>query len=131
MKWGVKAFATVGLAASGDAAASLFGDNWFRDRRYRVLHCGIDLTEFSEDVDRCSVRAELGISDGAFVVGHVGSFSIQKNHRFLLEVFHRIHAACPSSVLLLIGSGPLLDEVRRRALEAGLQESVKFAWIAG
>ncbi|MGD0041301.1 MAG: glycosyltransferase, partial [Isosphaeraceae bacterium] len=72
--------ATLGLAASPEAAASLYGPHWADDPNRRVLYCGIDLAPFRSLLDGAAVRREFGIPDGAYVVGHVGRFFPQKNH---------------------------------------------------
>jgi glycosyltransferase involved in cell wall biosynthesis len=122
-------FATVGLAASRDAAASLYGDTWERDSRYRVLHCGIVLTPFARQVDRAAVRERFGIAPDAFVVGHVGRFMPMKNHAFLVDVFAEVHAAQPNARLLLVGDGPLWGEIERRVRDRGLTGAVVFAGV--
>ena len=58
------------------------------------------------------------------MVGHVGRFNGQKNHRFLLDVFSRLLKARPDARLLLVGDGYLEAEVRRQA--APLGERVVF-----
>jgi glycosyltransferase involved in cell wall biosynthesis len=122
-------FATIGLAASRDAAASLYGDTWERDSRYRVLHCGIDLTPFARPVDRAAVRERFGIAADAFVVGHVGRFMPMKNHAFLVDVFARVREQRPGARLLLVGDGPLRGEIERQVRDRGLTGAVVFAGV--
>lgn len=122
----IKRHATVGLAASEQAAISLYGESWRSDARWRVLHCGVDLTPFRKTVDSKAVRAALGIPEGAFVVGHTGRFVEQKNHTFLLQVFSEIAQLEPSAHLLLVGDGPLLPYVKQQAEELQLVNKVRF-----
>lgn len=121
--------ATEGLACSERAAASLFGKNWEHDPRWRVLYCGIDLEPFAASVSRDEVRRELGIPSGAFVVGHVGRFSEQKNHNFLLDVFAEVVRNEPKVRLLLVGDGPLREKVEKKAEGMGLSDKVIFAGV--
>ena len=58
------------------------------------------------------------------MVGHVGRFNGQKNHRFLLEVFSHALKTRPDARLLLVGDGYLEAEVRAQA--APLGERVVF-----
>ena len=83
----IQRHATLGLAVSRQAAVSLFGANWSADPRWRISYCGIDPAPFREQADRTAVRGELKIPANAFVVGHVGRFDYQKNHKFLIEIF--------------------------------------------
>lgn len=68
-----------------------------------------------DPVVRRIVRRSLKLSDDTLVVGHVGRFSLQKNHAFLVDVFEQIHRQQPDSVLLLVGAGELEEEIRKGA----------------
>lgn len=125
-RW-IQKHATLGLACSRDAAASLLGETWEQDPRWRVLHCGIDLRPFYQEVDRNQVRDELNIPHGALVIGHVGRFVETKNHDFLIDVFHEFHQLNPQAYLLLVGDGPLQATTRDKARHLGLEQSVIFA----
>jgi glycosyltransferase involved in cell wall biosynthesis len=119
--------ATIGLAASREAAAALFGPLWASDGRRRVLHCGIDLSPFESDrPDRRAVRSELGVHDDSFVVGHVGRFVEQKNHSFLIDVAVEVVRREPRSRLLLIGEGRLRGAVEEKARRLGVLDRVTF-----
>jgi glycosyltransferase involved in cell wall biosynthesis len=127
MKSWIHRHATLGLAVSRQAAVSLFGANWSGDPRWRISYCGIDLAPFRENVDRAAVRIELQIPEHAFVVGHVGRFDYQKNHKFLIEIFATLARRLPNARLLLIGEGPLRPAIEEQVAWAGLQERVIFA----
>jgi glycosyltransferase involved in cell wall biosynthesis len=128
MKWLVDHHATLGFAASREAAASLFGTRWQADPRWRVLHYGIDTAPFGEErPDRAAVRAELGLPADAFVVGHVGRFAPQKNHRFLIDIAAELARREPSFRLLLVGEGGLRPAVEQRVAELELGDRVVFA----
>jgi len=126
MKSWIDRYATHGLAASQLAAAQLFGEDWQRDRRIQVVHCGIDLGPFEEPVAREEVRAELGIPRDATVVGHVGRFVPAKNHRFFLEVAREIAKLRPDTHFLLVGDGPLRCEIEERAKAMSFNGNMHF-----
>jgi len=131
MKRWIDRHATVGLAASAKAAVSLFGPQWHRDPRWRVLYCGIDLAPFEHQVDSMTIRAELGIPQNAFVVGHVGRFDEQKNHAFLLDIFGELASREPDAFLLLVGDGPLRSAIEDRVAREGLADRVLLAGTRG
>jgi glycosyltransferase involved in cell wall biosynthesis len=119
--------ATNGLAASRDSARALFGPRWEQDRRWRILHCGIDLRPFESATGDARVHTELGIPPGSFILGHVGRFRPEKNHEFLLEITQQARQIEPLARLLLVGDGPLRPRVERMAEAAGLSPFVVFA----
>jgi glycosyltransferase involved in cell wall biosynthesis len=118
--------ATAGLAVSREAASCLFGSKWPLDPRWQVLHTGIELQPFKQVLDSNALRASLGIPSGSFVVGHVGRFTAEKNHRFILEIFHILARVQPRSHLLLIGDGPLQSTMKAKAVDLGLQGKISF-----
>jgi len=125
-RW-LRKHATHGLAASEDAARALFGPDWRADTRFRVLHCGIDLEPFRQNVSRAEVRSELGLPQEAPVVGHVGRFMPQKNHAFLIEIAAEVVKHRPDVRFLLVGDGPLRPPMEAKARELGIDKSVVFA----
>jgi len=122
----VKSYATHCLAVSEGAASSQFGASWPSDPRVQILYCGIDLSHFvtGENADQRQVRRNLGFHDGAFILGHVGRFAAQKNHAFLLRVVALLAREDPSVQLLMVGTGPLLEEIRSLVVQMGLESRV-------
>lgn len=121
--------ATHGLAASREAALSLFGVDWAKDRKFRVLSCGVDLASFHVSRVRDEIRREFGFADGQFVVGHVGRFTEQKNHAFLVKIVHLAVALNDNVRFLWIGDGPLREPIRAELTRRGLADRVVFAGL--
>lgn len=91
-----------------------------------VLNNAVDTALFVEkDELRLKSRKNLGIDD-KFVIGHVGRFNPQKNHTFLIDIFSEIKKLESKSVLLLIGEGYLLKDIKEKVNKLGLEDSVKF-----
>src|SRR4030042_2474595 len=119
-------YATAGLAASRLAAIGRFGPDWQSDPRWQVGYCGIDLNPVRENIESRAVRQELGIPADVLVIGHVGRFAEEKNHRFILRVAAEISRLEPNFRLLLVGQGPLRPDLERLADPAGLKDKVIF-----
>lgn len=86
---------------------------------------GVDFEKFRNPTkSSVEFRKEVGIPENAFVVGHVGRFSAVKNHAFLVSVFVEVSKRKSDSHLLLTGSGPLEDEVRKQMCDLGLEGSL-------
>lgn len=117
------------LAVSETAAKSLFGSGWIEDPRTQLLYYGIDIDPFEQNVDRRALRDQLGIPPYAFVIGHVGRFFEQKNHKFLLEVACKLLKQDSQIYLLLVGDGPLRSEIESQIRSLGLTERVVIAGV--
>lgn len=106
------------------------GDWMFNGASYRVLNNAIDSNQYTFNAEsRAQMRSELGISDDAFVVGHVGRFHLQKNHAFLLDVFAEVKRMKANTVLLLVGDGNLRAEMEQKAESLDISDSVIFTGV--
>lgn len=113
------------------AAAFLFPNSVIEASKYTILHNGIDLEkyEYNEEV-RKDVRKKMNLA-GKYVVGHAGRFSDQKNHSFLLDVFQVVNQKKHNTVLLLFGTGELLEEMKQKAQRLGIADAVIFYGTSG
>lgn len=111
------------LACSKEAGVHLFG----KDADFQVINNAIDCTafQFSQDI-RYRLRRENGIPGDAFVVGHVGRFEYQKNHKKLMSVFASFRKIQGNAKLVCIGDGSLLEETKLYAAEIGIDQDVLF-----
>jgi glycosyltransferase involved in cell wall biosynthesis len=118
----IQKYATVGLSVSRKAAFALFGPNWEDSRKYRVIHCGVDLAPFRNLPDASIVRKEFNIPRDAFLVGHVGNFGPPKNHVFLVEIARELVRREPQTRFLWIGDGKLRSVIQEKVTQAGLNK---------
>ena len=119
----------VKLAPSTLAAEHLFGKGCVEKGEVNILKNAIPTEKYIFSLKlRQDKRAELGIIN-KFVVGHIGRFNKQKNHKFLLEVFSKICKANPNAVLLLVGKGELEDNINNIAVDLNISDKVIFAGV--
>jgi glycosyltransferase involved in cell wall biosynthesis len=72
---------------------------------------GLDFDRF-HPLDRTTVRRQLGIPDGIRMVLYAGRLVPEKGLYYLIDAFRIVHGADPSTLLYLVGSGPLERELR-------------------
>lgn len=122
-----KKYATDYFACSELAGRWLFGNKTFEQGKVTIINNAIDLDKFKYDEKiRKEKRKELNINDDTLIVGHIGRFVAQKNHTFLIDVFSELHKKEKNSILLLIGQGPLMGEIKQKVETLGISDSVKF-----
>ena len=122
-----KVFATDYMCCSELAGRWLFGDKEYDKGNVYLLNNAINLDKFKYDeVVRREKRKELNIDDDTLVIGHVGRFVEQKNHRFLIDIFNEVHKQNEKSILLLVGQGPLMEEIKEKVKSLGIEDCVKF-----
>lgn len=91
-----------------------------------VLNNGIDFSRFENVLPKETVRKNEGIPEDAYVLGHIGRFDEQKNHKFLVEVFAKIYEKDKNAFLLLIGNGKLQPEIEQQIEMYGLTHRSKI-----
>jgi len=121
-----KVFATHYCACSAYAGRWLFGNRFYNSGKVHLLKNAINIDKFSYNKEiRNRVRRELHLED-KYVVGHVGRFVYQKNHTFLIDIFYEVKKRNPDAILMLIGSGQLEGDIKKKVRDLGLFDSVLF-----
>jgi glycosyltransferase involved in cell wall biosynthesis len=100
---------------------------WLPSRLVRYLPNGVDATRFrpASPAEKEAARRRFGCLPGECVVGTVGMLRREKNHARLLRAFAAVAARRPSR-LLVVGDGPLREDLVCQARQAGLAERVVF-----
>lgn len=109
------------FGCSSDALNWLFGTNSLNSK---VIKNGACLDQFDKLAIGKTTR-----EDSRIVIGHIGSFSTQKNHKFIVEIFKEINNRNQESELILIGDGPLKLEIEQEVINKGLKNNVKFLGV--
>ncbi len=121
----------VKIAPSDLAAEYTFGKNAVKNGTVAKLNNAIDLEVYKySDESRDEIRRELSL-EGKTVIGHIGRFSKQKNHSFLIDVFAKIREKDENAHLLLLGNGELSNEVKQKVEDLGLWDRVTFGGVRG
>ncbi len=108
------------------ACSKLAGQWIFVDGNYEVMNNAINIDKYRFDRnDREEIRKKYGIDD-ELVVGHVGKFTKQKNHRFLFLVFCEIYNKNNNAKLMLVGDGELHNSLFDSIRELGIEDNVIF-----
>ena len=123
-RWFSRHFSNRLLGCGTEAWRYIFGKN----SDFTVIHNAVDIDRFQnvEKKDVVDLRTSLNISDSDFVIGHVGLFSLPKNHFYLIQIFEAIYHKKTNAHLVLVGSGDLIDEVRSECEKIKIIDRVHF-----
>lgn len=89
-----------------------------------VIRRGIPIREIKDSKVHDQYKKELGIEEGDKIVVHIGNFSAEKNHDFLLDVFSDIKKEDPKVKLICVGTGVLFEEMREKVKTKNLEKTV-------
>lgn len=113
------------LATNYIACGNIAG-TWMFKKKFQIIPNAIDLAKFMFNQEvRNDVRKKLKVENN-FVVGHIGRFTKQKNHKMVLEIFREIHNLNQSAKLVLIGEGELYSDIQKLVSHYKLENSVIF-----
>lgn len=119
------------FTCSNDAGISRFGNKVTQNHEiYKIFHNAIDtdLFQYDETV-RCNKRSELQLKKDNFVIGHIGRFTPEKNHQFIISVFEKLSKQYPQAILLLVGDGPLKKEYELSTKNLENSEKIRFMGV--
>ena len=120
----INVLSTHRFACSKVAAIWLYGVKAVEKNRTKIIHNAISVERFKFNADiRQAKRTELGVTND-FTIGHIGHLSGQKNPVFLIDIFYEISKLKNNVHLLLIGQGPLEQEIKSKVEKLGLNDKV-------
>lgn len=99
--------------------------SYFNTDTVYTVNNGIRMERFVPELyNRNEIRGALGIGPQDYLVGNVGSFSEQKNHDMILDVFCEVIKRRPDSRLLLVGRGGERPKIEARINELNIEDKV-------
>ena len=114
----------------------IFESNYERNRvtasglpesRSVVVHSGIDIQRFASARLKEELAARYGLDLSRHLIfGIVARLSEEKGHNILLDAFAKVAAEVPHARLLIIGDGPLREEITAHVNRLKLTEQVIF-----
>lgn len=113
----------VKIACSPEAGKWLFG-NKFND--FEIVKNGIEVSKFKYDIARRDdMRKKLNLED-KLIIGHVGNYIPQKNHRFMVDIIKEAVKLLPCAHLLFVGRGDAMPEIQEYADSQGVLQNIGF-----
>lgn len=107
-----------------------FRDLGLPDDRLRTFLPILDVERFNledREAHRKGLRSAFGLPPDAVVISSIGRLVAGKGFRRILEAFAEVAGDSPKAHLLLIGDGPLRDDLAQQAVESGTRERIVFA----
>ena len=130
MSYNTRNVADYFFACSEAAGTDRFGRKVISGDHYAVLNNAIDVNQFSYNSRvREVVRDELGIGQNQLVVSHIGRYTKEKNHEFILKIFSELRKLGIGARLLMIGDGTLRTHIMQMAEQASLSSDVIFTGV--
>lgn len=124
-----KLFANYFFSCGLDAGKWLHGKGWSPSKKNILMNNAIDVDKFSysEEV-RQRYRKKLNVKDKKVLL-HVGRFSDEKNHLFMVDIMEQLSKENSEYILLLVGNGATEKLVKRYVEEKEISNSIIFMGV--
>lgn len=98
-----------------------------KERHVKIIPIGVDPDLFNPDVDGKPVRRDLGLNNGATVIGYLGAFNYYHRFDLMLPLVQRLRDAGYDVKVLAVGGDPhKLEKFKRRARRMGILDYFHF-----
>ncbi len=114
------------VTVSSDLEEWLVKDVGVLPSKVRQIINGVDTAKFFPAVNRREVKRKFGFTDSRVLVGIVGRLDAVKDHPTLIKA---IHAQAQSIHLLIIGSGPMEENLRSLVAQLKIDSRVSFLGV--
>ncbi len=98
--------------------------------RVEVLQNAIDVRSFQK-ADGQAVRARFGLEPDHVLCIFTGRMGLEKNLSFMLRSFQKVHTHLPQARLMLLGDGPIWEDLKQEAADLGIAPYVIFPGRVG
>ena len=114
------------LAVCTKGREQLIANGWSGDR-VRVIFNAVDAAAWAGGPAESTLRSEIGVDGGRFVLLYAARFVEGKGHAPLIDAMALLkgRTALPFT-LALAGDGPLLEPVKQQVRDLGLEDRVAF-----
>jgi glycosyltransferase involved in cell wall biosynthesis len=110
-----------------DMAAEIVQHRIVPNSKVRVIDNGIDIDRFRDGGDPDSLRRTLGIPIDSPVIGTIGRLAEVKCHDVLIRAFSDLRHEFPAAHLVIVGDGPLKDDLAGMIRQLDMDSSVHLA----
>jgi L-malate glycosyltransferase len=109
-RWGTDRFIAI-----TQAVKDVMVNDGLPPEKIEIIYSSTDLTRYA-NVERVpGLREELGIPEGAKVIGNLAALVGHKGQKYLLEAAAKVVKECPEAFFLILGEGNLRGELEAQA----------------
>ena len=95
-------------------------------QRVVKIYNGIELNQYRPDLQDTGLRNQWNIPPSVPLIGAIGRLVWQKGFEYFIEAIPRILSIVPEATFLIVGEGPLLDNLEGLARNLGVENKVVF-----
>jgi len=114
------------VCVSESVAEAVAASHRRASRKLQVIENGVDVPPAVTPEMRRAARSALDVDENAFVIAAVGRLTWEKDHASLIHAARLLRRRAPDLVVLIVGSGPLEDELAERIRASDTSKTVRL-----
>lgn len=114
------------VVAISDAIRNILISDGVSSEKIPVINSGVQFPDRIDYTKVLSLKEKYCITPDTFLIGNIANISDHKDHRTLLDAFDIFCRQADDAKLMIVGNGPLEDEVRAYAATLPCAGSVIF-----
>ena len=115
------------MTVSSDLKNYVHRTTGINPEKIKVIYNSVDTDYYSgKNAERQKIRPDLGIKESDFLIGSVGRLAEVKNFSCLIDAMKTVSEKCPDAKLIIIGDGPLYNDLNQQIKGLGLENTVKL-----
>jgi Glycosyltransferase len=118
------------ICVSSDVEASVRKHKPSLSAPVRTILNGVNHRHYQRDPEKGSaVRRDLGFGDDAIIIGTIAVFRFQKRLNVWIDTARKIHQRLPNARFVIVGDGPLKNELTEQVRALGLENIIVFTGL--
>lgn len=117
------------ICVNNAIAEDLVNKTGINPNKVLTIYNGIDLDRFSQTGDCSYLFKEFNMDRGAERIGIIGRLSPEKGHNYFLKAVAELLSVFPKMICLVIGDGPLKEELIALSRKLGVSSNCIFTGI--
>lgn len=99
----------------------------FPQKKVDVIYNGIKEVDLQlSNYESSTLKGSLGLTEHDIIFGTISRLDPIKNQKMMITAFSQVQQSNPNSKLLIIGDGPMRQELEQHTLKLGVKDSVVF-----
>ncbi len=112
------------IISISDAVTRVLTDSGISPEKITKVYSGVDFRRYNGVT--ALPRADMGVPSGLIVIGQVAALAPHKDQKTFISAIKILHMKNPNVRAVLVGNGPLAEELKRQTSALGLDDIVLF-----
>jgi len=100
------------VVAISEAIRKILINDGVKPEKIPVINSGVRFPPRTDFLKVLALREKYGLTDDTYIVGNVANMADHKDHKTLLKAFDILSKDVDEAKLILVGDGPLFEEVQ-------------------